>query len=217
MGRGLTVASASETDTELLIERLSDGPVAVRRLLPPMLRAALWLLALAVVAAGAVGLFADWRTWTERVRLDSLAVEMMASLSTGVLAVIAAFALSLPDRSARWALLPLPTLALWLAASGVECWQHRAESGSPADSSSCLLFIISWGLPLGAALLLVLRRARPIHSGRTALTAGLGAAGLATFLLQFFHPFDVTLLDLGVHLVAGATVVAACAMARLLR
>ena len=27
-----------------------------------------------------------------------------------------------------------------------------------------------------------------------------GVAGLAAFVLQFFHPFDVTVMDLGAHL-----------------
>ena len=33
-------------------------------------------------------------------------------------------------------------------------------------------------------------------------------AALAAFLLQFFHPFDVTFMDLSVHLVAVGIVVA---------
>jgi hypothetical protein len=37
--------------------------------------------------------------------------------------------------------------------------------------------------------------------------AGLGVASLAAFLLQFFHPFDVTVIDLGLHLAGIATVV----------
>jgi hypothetical protein len=32
-------------------------------------------------------------------------------------------------------------------------------------------------------------------------------ASLAAFLLQFFHPFDVTFIDLGLHLAAVATVI----------
>jgi len=36
-----------------------------------------------------------------------------------------------------------------------------------------------------------------------------GAAALAAFLLQFFHPFDVTLMDLGTHIAALAVLIAA--------
>ncbi len=33
-------------------------------------------------------------------------------------------------------------------------------------------------------------------------------AGLAAFLLQFFHPFDITVMDLAVHLAALAILIA---------
>ena len=49
------------------------------------------------------------------------ALAWTASLLTGATAVVAAAHLALPDRSRRWALLPLPFLALWLTASGVGC------------------------------------------------------------------------------------------------
>ena len=47
-----------------------------------------------------------------------------------------------------------------------------------------------------------LRRARPMQPRLVAATAALGAAGLSAALLQFFHPFAITWLDLGVHLAA---------------
>jgi hypothetical protein len=37
---------------------------------------------------------------------------------------------------------------------------------------------------------------------------GLGVAGLAATTLQFYHPFDVTLIDLAVHVTAVLIVVA---------
>jgi uncharacterized membrane protein len=42
-----------------------------------------------------------------------------------------------------------------------------------------------------------------------ALLGGLGTAAMAAFLLQFFHPFAITFIDLAVHLVAILLVVAA--------
>jgi hypothetical protein len=39
----------------------------------------------------------------------------------------------------------------------------------------------------------------------------LGVAAIAAFALQFFHPFDVTFMDLGVRAVAVAIVVATVA------
>ena len=76
----------------------------------------------------------------------------------------------------------------------------------------CFGFILGTGLPLGASLLLMLRRARPLAPGAVAATGGLGAAALAAVLLHFFHPFDITVLDLGMHALAVAIVVAAASM-----
>jgi uncharacterized membrane protein len=41
---------------------------------------------------------------------------------------------------------------------------------------------------------------------------GLGTAALAAFILQFFHPFAVTFVDLAFHLMAIAIVVSAAAL-----
>jgi uncharacterized membrane protein len=64
-------------------------------------------------------------------------------------------------------------------------------------------------LPIGISLLLLLRRARPLTPTSVAAVGGLGAAGIAAFVLQFFHPFDVTFMDLAVHVVAIGIVVSA--------
>jgi hypothetical protein len=40
-----------------------------------------------------------------------------------------------------------------------------------------------------------------------ASVGALGAAALAAFVLQFFHPFDVTIMDLGTHVVALAILI----------
>jgi hypothetical protein len=56
-------------------------------------------------------------------------------------------------------------------------------------------------------LLIALRRASPIAPLPVGAAGGLGVGALAAFVLQFFHPFDVTLIDLGVHVVAVTLVV----------
>jgi hypothetical protein len=45
-----------------------------------------------------------------------------------------------------------------------------------------------------------------------ALLGGLGTAAAAAFLLQFFHPFAVTFIDLAIHLLSIALVVGAAAL-----
>ena len=131
---------------------------------------------------------------------------MIGTLFTGVAGIIAAFHLSLPDRSRLWALLPLPPLMLWIAASGYSCYRHWLAFGPNGwqigESGDCFVFILGVSAPLGAALYFVLRKARPLDPVATAALGGAGVAGLAAFLLQFFHPFDVTFMDLGIHLAA---------------
>jgi hypothetical protein len=53
----------------------------------------------------------------------------------------------------------------------------------------------------------MLRRARPLDALPVAAVGTLGVAATAAFVLQFFHPFDVTVIDLALHLAAIALVV----------
>lgn len=202
----------SET-TEQLIERLAADAEPVRRLPAPALLAALWLLAVVTLAAIAILGFSDLDVFARRAIDPQLVVDMTVTLITGVAAVVAAFELSLPDRSSAWALLPLPPLAAWIATSGYGCYRHWIAFGPDGwelgESTHCFRFILAVSAPLGVSLLLLLRRARPLAPERVATVGGLGVAAIAACLLQFFHPFDVTLLDLSVHVVAIAIVIAA--------
>ncbi len=202
--------------TERLIDRLVADARPVRRLRPPALRAALWLAAVAVLATVAILLLADMPLFAARAQNPWLALEMAGALVAGVAAVVAAFHLSLPDRAGAWALLPLPGLALWLAGSGLGCWADWIRFGTGrwdfGESLVCLRFIAAVGLPLGLSLLVMLRRACPLAPARVAAVGGLGAAGLSAFLLQFFHPFDVTVPDLAMHVLAAGAVVAASSL-----
>ncbi len=198
--------------TERLIERLAAEAQPVRRLPPPIRRATLWLLAVAVAAAVAILAFSDLGVFAHRAQDPQLVLDMIATLITGIAAVIAAFELSLPDRSPAWALLPLPSLAAWVATSGYGCYRHWITFGPDGwelgESAHCFRFILAVSVPLGISLMLLLRRSHPLAPVRVAAIGGLGIAALAACLLQFFHPFDVTLLDLSVHVVAIAIVIA---------
>jgi hypothetical protein len=207
--------------TERLIEQLAGDARPVRRLRPPLLRAALWLAAVAVLSVVAVLWLANLQRFESRISDPATAVEMLAALATGVLAVIAAFHLSLPDRSQAWMLVPLPMLAVWIASSGYGCYEFVIRAGADGwawgNAVACLRFILVVSLPLGLSLLLVLRRANPIAPLPVAATAGLGVAALAAALLEFFHPFEVTVLDLAAHFIAVAIVVSASSLTSRLR
>jgi hypothetical protein len=200
-----------------LIERLTADAAPVRRLRPPMQRAGLWLLAAGAAGVAAILLFADLAEFSERVGKTALAVEWIATLITGIVAVVAAFQLSLPDRSPAWALLPVPSLIVWIGSSGYSCYRNWIAAGPGGwelgESANCLVFILAVCVPLSLSILLVLRRALPLDPLRVAAMAALGVAALAAGALQFFHPFDVTFVDLGVHLgTVGLVVLLACAM-----
>jgi len=194
-----------------LIRALAAEAGPVRRLRPPLLRAMLWLAAVAAAAALLVAAFADLPLFASRIEDAKLRLELAGTLLTAIAAVIAAFHLSLPDRSAAWSLLPLPPLALWIGASGYSCWRHWLAYGpdgwSLGESADCFLMILGASLPLGVALTLMLRQARPLAPERVAAVGGLGIAAIAALLLQFFHPFDVTFMDLGVHAVTVGLVI----------
>jgi len=198
--------------TEQLIVQLSEGLQPVKTLRPPLQRALVWLAAIFGLGTAAVLAFSSPAVFDRRTLDGRESVELISTLATGVLGVVAAFYLSLPDRSPRWAWLPWPALGLWLASSGYGCYRLWATAGERrwevGESFHCLGFILGASLPLAIFLYGMLRRASPLTPIRVAFTGGLGVAGLSAFLLQFFHPFDVTVIDLGLHLAAVTLVVA---------
>jgi hypothetical protein len=180
------------------------------------MRATAWLTAVAAIAACVVFAFSNLDLFMHRVQNPKMLLELIGTALTGIMAVTAAFYLSLPDRSTTWALLPLPPFVLWIGSSGYNCWQHWIAYGSDGwilgESADCFRFILLVSIPSGASLLWVLRRAFPLAPVRVALMGGLGVAALSAFVLQFFHPFDVTFMDLGVHLLAIGVVVSLTAL-----
>jgi hypothetical protein len=196
--------------TDKVIESLAAQLQPVRRLRSPLLRALLWL---AVVGA-AGGVLIAYETgsgiFMQRMTVPRVAVENLATALTAITAIIAAFELSVPGHSPRWALLPLPPFLLWVGASGLGCLQNGLSlyrpDGFAGESPHCFAFIAGASVPLAAGLFWMLRRARPIAPLPVAALGTLGVAATAAFMLQFFHPFDVTVIDLTLHLSAIALV-----------
>ena len=109
------------TRTSDLIDTLIECATPVRRLRPPFVRAMLWLaLAGVIVALVAMGhgLRPDL---TARLHQPTFVITTAAALATGILSAMAAFAISLPDRSRWWPLLPMPALAVWVSTIGYGC------------------------------------------------------------------------------------------------
>jgi len=205
--------------TDQLIERLAASAGPVRRLRPPLVRASLWLLAVAAAAAIVVPFFANFALFNAKLQDGKFILELAGTLLTGITAVIAAFYLSIPGRSPASMLLPIPPLVLWLASSGYNCYREWIVYGASGwhlgETTACFGTIIGFSVPLGVALIVMLRRARPVAPVPVAALGGLGVAAISAFLLQFNHDVDASFLDLGVHALAVAIVVLAIsAMAR---
>ena len=196
---------------DTLIADLGADLRPVRRLRPPFWRACGWL---AVVTATAfiLGCFADLASIAHRLRhVPDMWLAVLGSTLTTVLGAIAAFELSLPDRKSAWAFLPLPGLALWIAATGMGCFRawlvpdtHAASLG---EARECFTFIVSLSLPLSVLMILMIRRACPLRPNLTAMTGGLAVAAAAATLLNFFHPYDAGATDITVHVLAIALVI----------
>lgn len=203
--------------TDMRIDAVIDALAAdVRPVTPmpsPRRRASTTLAAVALVGACAVCLLSDPRQLLtiHAGREMMLMAEMAAMLATGLIAVTAAFFVSVPGRSRLWLAAPMPFFVAWLLLSGAGCYRDfiRGVSGQWAmgQSMHCLFFIVGTSAVLAPFLLWRLARAAPIDPIPVALLGGLGLAAISAFLLQFFHPFAVTAIDLVVHVVAVFAVV----------
>jgi hypothetical protein len=204
---------AGTDSIDRLICALGDDLAPVRRLASPTLRAFGWLAIVAAIGL-ALAIFADVHAMARRlVAAPDMWIAGIGSLLTAVLAVLAAFQLSLPDRKTAWALLPLPTAAVWICASGIGCLRqwglpdvHPAVLG---ETKSCLIFIVGLSVPLSIILIAMLRRAYSLRPNLAAAIGGLACAAAAATLLNFIHPYDAAATDLAVHAVAVGVIVAA--------
>ncbi len=183
----------------------------VKRLRSPWLRAAAWLAVVSVVG-GILAMDANVAAVAHRLAATSdMWLAVTGSSLTAVLAVIATFQLALPDRNPGWALLPLPAMVVWIAASGLGCaraWLiYGTYSPSMGQSTDCLIFILGLSLPFSVLLVVMLRRSYTMYPVLTGVMAGLAAAAAAATLLNFFHPFDATVSDLAVHAATVAFVI----------
>ena len=207
----MVTATHAPSGHEDLILRLVADLKPVPPLPSPSRRAWLWVGMVAALAI-ALAAFADRAAVAARLfAAPDIWLSACGAALTMVLAALAAFELSLPDRSQRWALLPLPAALLWLGASGAGCLRDWIVPGvHPAtlnDTKDCLAFILALSVPLSVLLIGMLRRAHTLQPGLTAAMAGLAAAAAAATLLVLFHPYDASATDVVVHMAAVGLVI----------
>ncbi|MDB5367884.1 MAG: hypothetical protein JWM77_3811 [Rhodospirillales bacterium] len=203
----------TEEQVDQTISRLVADIRPVRRIAPPMRRFLLWTAAALAVLGTLIWRLGAMPRLAREFDQAVTGIELVAAFLTGVLALFAAFHLIMPDRSPRWAWLPMPTLAVWLGATLFACVDTGLEYGPAALFQGigwfCFIFIAVVSLPLGLALLLALRRGAPVAPIRAAMLGGLGVSALAATALHAFHPFDGGIGDTGMHALAVVAIVAA--------
>ena len=195
-----------------IVASLSADLEPVRRLPAPSLRAALWVGVAAAMAAG-LACCCDLDAMADRLKAaPDMWLAMLGSTLTAVFGAVAAFQLSVPGRGAWWGLLPLPTVVLWMGASGMGCLRTWVGPGAGdtalVETRHCLPSILVLSVPLMVLMVAMLRRACPLRPNLTALVSGVAIAAASATLLNFFHPYDASAADLAVHLVAVLLVIA---------
>ena len=194
-----------------LVQALGADLTPVRRLAPPGLRVLSWSAIVGAIAL-ALMMVSDVEAMIRRLlAAPDMWMAAMGSILTAVLAAVAALKLSLPDRGAAWALLPLPAALLWIGASGMGClrsWSVPEAYPMPlGQTEQCLIFILGVSLPLSVVFIVMLRRGFSLRPNLTAIICGLACASAAATLLNFIHPYDAAATDLAVHAFAVAIVV----------
>jgi hypothetical protein len=200
------------TKTPDLIDALVECATPVRRLRPPLVRAGLWLVLAAfilVLLAIGHGVRTDL---AERLNQPVFAVSIAAALATGILAAVAAFVVSLPDRSQWWLLLPAPALAVWVGTIGYGCltdWVGIGPDGVHlGETLRCFATLVLTSVPLAIALAVMLRYAALLRPGAVTLAGALAVAAITSSALSLFHDLDATMMILIWNLGTAALITA---------
>jgi hypothetical protein len=198
------------TTIPALIDMLVNRASPVRRLRPPLLRASLWLAFAAVVLALLAfehGLRSDL---AEQLRQPTFALGLGAAATTGILSAIAAFAISIPDRSRWWLLLPAPALVVWVGTISYGCfadWVSIGPDGAQmGEALSCFSSLVLTSAPLGIALMVMLRYAARLRAGAVTMMGALAVAAITSSALALSHDLDATVMILVWNLGTAAVI-----------
>jgi hypothetical protein len=188
------------TTTPQLIDALVARATAVRRLRAPLVRAGLWLGFVAIVLALLTAVHGVRSDLVVHLRQPVFLVSLAAALATGILAAMAAFLVSLPDRSPWWLLLPVPALAAWLSTIGYGCltdWVSMDPAGVRlGETARCFATLLLTSAPLSLAMLAMLRYAAVLRARAVAWMCALAVAALTSFALSLDHDLDATVMIL---------------------
>lgn len=199
--------------TEDLIDSLASDSAPVRPLAPPMRRASLWISAAVTLVVIVFMVEGPRPDLAVKMSQTPYLLEWIASLATGWASAIAAFHLSLPDRSRKWLLLPAIPAIFWFSSIGYGCfsdWVRMGPEGLALGTSwGCFRTILYVSLPLTVLQLVMLRHASKLRPIETLATGSLAAAAFSAAGLSLYHHLDTALMVLVWHLGSVAVVVGA--------
>jgi hypothetical protein len=200
------------TTTPQLIDALVERAAPVARLRAPLVRACRWLGFAIVVLALLTAMHGMRSDLLLHLRQPEFLVSLAAALVTGALAAIAAFMISIPDRSWWWALLPAPALAVWLSTIGYGCltdWVSMDPAGVHwGETARCFVTLLLTSTPLALVMLVMLRHAVLVRTRVVTGLAALGVAALTAFALALDHDLDATVMILIWNLGTAALITA---------
>ena len=184
--------------TDELINSLAANARPVRRLRPPILRCTLWL-AFAAIIVMMLGISRGVRPdLVERLQDPLFAVSITAALVTGILAAVATFLICLPDRSERWAWLPVPAVVIWFSMIGYGCltnWVSLGPGGIQfGETMRCFATLVLTSAPLSLAMFLMMRHVGTLRPASVTLCGALAVAAITAIALSLFHNLDATIL-----------------------
>jgi hypothetical protein len=130
----------------------------------------------------------------------SFVTGIAASALTGILAAVATFVVSLPDRSRLWLLLPAPALAVWVSTIGYGCLTGWVKVGADGirlgEAIDCFATLALISAPLSLAILVMLRYTALLEPTRVAVMGGLAVSAITATALSLFHSLDATIMVL---------------------
>jgi hypothetical protein len=196
--------------TEQLIQTLAENLQPVQPLRKPGLRALLWIVFAMLVIVGVVAIGGSRADLALALHEPRFVVPLIGSCLTGITAAVAAFQISLPDRSGRWLWLPVIPVLLWSTGFAYSCltnWSAVPGSLALLPASDCLMTIVLTSAGLVAVLLPMLRRAKTLRPRLTAWLGCLAVAGFADTAHLLVHTEQDSLLALTVNLVPAVILV----------
>lgn len=206
--------------SEDLIAAMSAAATPVRRLGSPAWRTAGLVTAAVAIVALSVAVHGLRPDLAQKFQQPMYVLEWLASLATALGAFVAAFHLTLPDRSPRWLAAALIPAGFWLSIIALGCLadfsQHGMHAFAWGVSMDCFRYITEMGIPLMLVVLVMNRHAGPVRPIQSMVCAGLGAAALSAAGLSLFHDLEASWLVLIWHGSALLTVLALSALSGVL-